>query len=500
MRDLATELRDYVDSFDEPFDPGTLIEKADRVMVHPPQPRPSFRRGIVIGFAAALIVLVLVGGVLLVGGPFGGDQTPVVTQPNPQTTVTQPVPATTVPTSPSTTMLTTIPPAPSNEISFERNAGPEGNTIAGLRGEDLLFRVNFNRDGFFIGDAETTREPDGTLSSSGWEVTVWDSAEIIPGSETSPGRYRQTEIHRLWPTDSYIDVLWLTDYSGATRDTLTGYTPDEAETFTVFDEIVLQGEDLGLFALHPNCATGDGQISAALLSFESGTPIPVIAWTIDYETMTFVELADPSTVTLGDCYTPAPRPPSDSASRDNVPFAAAMTEVREGSRMLLGSACNDPVGDVVGNPSGGDLAREAADLVDVSVQLTDTEVVITYRFETSTGINEGAASLIPLQENYSVWLVTPEGQVFATLESFHSGEWLYIAGIHDEDVSFHSHPDWISGVTETVEGDRMVQRWSREKLETQLGGEYTLENLEWFVTTGGGMGGPEWFDRCPDTP
>lgn len=107
MRDLVTELRDYVDSIDEPFEPATLIEKADRVTVDPPSRQPSWRRGIAIGVAAAIIVLVLVGGALLVGGPIGGDKMPVVTQPTPRTTVTQPPPETTEPSPPSTTVTTT---------------------------------------------------------------------------------------------------------------------------------------------------------------------------------------------------------------------------------------------------------------------------------------------------------------------------------------------------------------------------------------------------------
>ena len=59
MRDLATELRNYVDSFDEPFDPASLIEDAERVTVTSPKAGLSIRRGVVIGFAAAIIMLLL---------------------------------------------------------------------------------------------------------------------------------------------------------------------------------------------------------------------------------------------------------------------------------------------------------------------------------------------------------------------------------------------------------------------------------------------------------
>ncbi len=67
-----------------------------------------------------------------------------------------------------------------------------------------------------------------------------------------------------------------------------------------------------------------------------------------------------------------------------------------------------------------------------------------------------------------------------------------------------------TGVTESVDGDRIEQRWDREKLERQLDGDYSpegnletqldysLEDLQRLVTTGGGMHGPQWFDRCPD--
>jgi hypothetical protein len=122
----------------------------------------------------------------------------------------------------------------------------------------------------------------------------------------------QTEINHLWPpgTPLDMDVLWLTDYSGITADTLTGFTPDPGDTFTLFDELVLEarGEGKSSFGLHTDCQAGDDEIAAVLLSFEGPTPVPLIGWTVDYGSMQFAVVSDPSSIQIGNCDEPTPRP------------------------------------------------------------------------------------------------------------------------------------------------------------------------------------------------
>jgi len=137
---------------------------------------------------------------------------------------------------------------------------------------------------------------------------------------------------------------------------------------------------------------------------------------------------------------------------------------------------------------------------------TDTEVIVTFVADGPLQGNSGSGYY-----SFTVWLVTPEGRILATLESYDPGGDPFgghTAGILDEEPE-HGHPDWFSGVTNDIEGSVLEQRWSRSRLEAQLRGvgvDGLPEVLEWFATTGAGMHGPDalnpsndgWFDRCPD--
>ena len=191
-------------------------------------------------------------------------------------------------------------PTTTSGIALETN----GTVTTGIRSGRSMFTVTHDPAGF--ADVEMTREPDGVLTTLGWQGSVWNVDEIVPGDENSPGEYLQVEIHRLWPSDTATDVLRLTNYSGASEDTLTGYTPKPSDTLMLFDALVLE-EGLDRFGLHPDCRTTGEEIGAALLSFEGDVPVPIMAWTIDIETMTFVEMADAGGLELGDCFDPEPR-------------------------------------------------------------------------------------------------------------------------------------------------------------------------------------------------
>jgi hypothetical protein len=173
--------------------------------------------------------------------------------------------------------------------------------ISATRGDNLLFTLTQCPGRCFAQDRRLTRSPDGVLSTVGYQGSVW-----------KVNKYGQTEITHLWPSDTAfdMDVLWLTDYTGSTRDMLTGYTPDESDTFTLHDELVLETrtDGKGLFALHADCQTDGDDIGAALVSFEGEEPVVLIGWRIDYTTMRFSSVDDPSTIQIGGCYEPTARP------------------------------------------------------------------------------------------------------------------------------------------------------------------------------------------------
>ena len=190
MRDLATEVREYVDRFDEPFDPAALIEKAQRVTtISPSAPRgPSLRLGLAVGIAAAVIMLVLVGGALLIGGPFSGDQTPVVTQPlQPSSTIPQ---VTTTPGPGSTLPPATTTPPPDTTVPAPATTVPEASPVTYYTAEDGLPEgypqaVTVTEDGaVWVGVADPV-EPAGSCHLARFDGTDWTSFEPGTGCITS---------------------------------------------------------------------------------------------------------------------------------------------------------------------------------------------------------------------------------------------------------------------------------------------------------------------------
>lgn len=180
---------------------------------------------------------------------------------------------------------------------------PDEPTITAFRNAEMIFTLTQSCGDCFAGTREMTREPNGVLSTEGWHGGVW-----------TVGPYGQLEINRLWPPDTPLnmDVLWLSDYTGMTADTLTGFTPEPSDVFVLYDELVLEprGTSQGSFGLHADCGVGDGEIAAALLSFEHPTPTVLMAWTIDDQSMTFTQLDDLELLTVGNCLEPEPRPAS----------------------------------------------------------------------------------------------------------------------------------------------------------------------------------------------
>lgn len=96
MANLVEQLRVYGDDFTAAQDEIRIEDLHSHPVPLDPIPQRTMR-GWAVAFATAIVVLVLVGGVLLIGARSGGDESPVVTQPIPETTVTQPVTETTLP-------------------------------------------------------------------------------------------------------------------------------------------------------------------------------------------------------------------------------------------------------------------------------------------------------------------------------------------------------------------------------------------------------------------
>lgn len=230
------------------------------------------------------------------GGPDAEVGHPETTAPLTTTMpLPEPDPTTAVPITSTSTRVSLAP------IVLER----DGAVTTGVQNGETVFTVTHDPTRF--ANLEMTPEPNGVLTSLGWKGSVWEVHEFVPGEENSPGEYLQVEIHRLWPADQALDLLWLTDYSGTTWDTLTGFTPQEPfDTFTLFDALLLEGQ-LDRFGLHADCRTPEDDIGVALLSFEDGAPVPLMAWTFDLDTMTFVELVSPQVIEPGDCMAPEPR-------------------------------------------------------------------------------------------------------------------------------------------------------------------------------------------------
>ncbi|MDH3189936.1 MAG: hypothetical protein OEM39_04750 [Acidimicrobiia bacterium] len=115
--DLERQLREYashVTDLSEPVDVDALVaEPAEGVHLRPQRLKPGWSTAAI----AAVILLVVIGGVALGFRPFADDSAPVITQPGP--TTTQLVPETTLP--PTTTVTaTTLPSLVEGPMTWSR--------------------------------------------------------------------------------------------------------------------------------------------------------------------------------------------------------------------------------------------------------------------------------------------------------------------------------------------------------------------------------------------
>ena len=82
---MSTSLLEQLRRYGDDFEAAQTEIHLDHLQNRPVSiPMVSRRRGWTVAVATAVALLILVGGAILIGGPFGGDeQPPVVTQPPP---------------------------------------------------------------------------------------------------------------------------------------------------------------------------------------------------------------------------------------------------------------------------------------------------------------------------------------------------------------------------------------------------------------------------------
>jgi hypothetical protein len=487
MPDLDTSLQQFATFIENELPPPDVEQL---VATAPARPKERFRWRPVVVLVAAGLTLLTVGVPLLVLGVF--SSAPVVDDP--VTTTTVPVTTTTVPattTPPSTT--TAVPETPEaialgveaaqdavSELHDLWNSGNVEAFIAMLGHPGAFSGTDRVRHAIAIQDVAARLETDCQpgISSGPGTVEIDCVVGLLDDRFYTPAGIRWTRQVTYVVSEDGIDTdtgyFWTQGPSGDAREYLIAFDQWLFERYQ--DGQPLPGwiwvdPDNGLL---PNWLDGN---PCCLYSVENSA-------------------AAQSMVALVDEFLAQPD--------DRWPLEVQrMTEVRDGPRIEMGRNCVDPKGDVVGSPVGGPAVQDFLDLVEASVALTDTDIVVRLVFDTETGLTDAASQLtsFSLQDQYTVWLVDGEGEVIATLEVFGPVEWNTSMGVLDEDQGMHIHSDSLAGVTLDIEGNTFEQRWPRSVLEQKfslVGLDAMPEDLEWFVTTGAGMGGPEWFDRCPD--
>lgn len=131
MRDLSTQLRGYMDSFDEPFDPRALIGKAEAVRPTSRHTGQSIGRGFSIAFATAALVLAVVGLVFLGAGFIGDRGQEVATPPRHDSTMPA-VPAASIPETSVPEAATPPPQVEGTWTTFSTESGLPAGGMSGV--------------------------------------------------------------------------------------------------------------------------------------------------------------------------------------------------------------------------------------------------------------------------------------------------------------------------------------------------------------------------------
>lgn len=208
---LVSEYADYLDEIAPPVTVDELESMRGRVSLRsaPPITEPPTRSGWLMAAAAAVVVL-LAGALVMWAQRPGGDQAPVITQPD-QVVTTLPPTTTTLPeTSP-----TTIPPpdaAPNVGLSWHR-VEFEGNGEVVFGGGDRFLVPVVQDNGVieairtsFDAMTWTTRSFPGSLVYNGDIRAVWEDSVL---SVTGGGGFSATEDGPIFSAPSTVSVLLL---------------------------------------------------------------------------------------------------------------------------------------------------------------------------------------------------------------------------------------------------------------------------------------------------
>jgi hypothetical protein len=482
MPDLDSILREFATVIEAELPPPDVKRL---VSTAPVQAAGRLRWRPAVMFAAAAVVFLVIGVPLLVFGVFSSvpvSDDPVTTSSVPTTTTTPTSSTSAIPEQPQAAVYPVV--AAGDAVSELHDAWSSGNpeSVLLLLGyPDVLGDTDRVRIAIATEDVGSRLETDcetGTPTESG-AVRIECAVTLLNDRFYTPAGVRWTRQVTYLVTEGGISTdtgyFWTQGPSGEARDYLVAFDQWLFERYQ-------DGQPLpGWIWVDPD--------NGLLPNWVDGNPCCLYSVENSAAARSMVALVDEFLAQPGDRW-PLP--------------VQRMTEVRDGPRIEMGGTCADPKADVVGNPVGGPAVRDFLDLVEASVALTYTDIVVRLVFDTGTGLTDAASQLtsFSLQDEYTVWLVDSEGEVIATLEVYGPIAWNSTMGVLDEDQGGHVHADSLPGVvTLKIEGNIFEQRWPRSVLEQNsslVDVDVIPENFEWFVTTGAGMHGPEWFDRCPD--
>jgi len=208
---LVSEYADYLDEMAPPVTVNELESMMGRVSLRsaPPMTELPTRRGWLVAAAAAVVVL-LAGALVVWAQRAGGNQAPVITQPDPVVTTLPPTPTTLPEASPTTLPLPDA--APDVGLSWQR-VEFEGRGEVVFDGGDRFLVPVVKENGVveevrssFDGVTWVTRSLPASLIHSGEVRAVWEDSLLVV---TGGGGRSATEDGPIFSVPSTVSVLLL---------------------------------------------------------------------------------------------------------------------------------------------------------------------------------------------------------------------------------------------------------------------------------------------------
>lgn len=181
MPDVQTLLRQYGDHL-EKLAPAISTDELTQLPISPRKPTPRWQRPTFVAASAAVLVLLVIGGLSLVFG--GAQEDPADSTVSSSSTVASTVPPTTVPTTPPTTTASLpLPPPPQLGDSVELH--PDQVLMAQVFTEVMLSRGVTDRIDFERSDGPDYR---ATAQGSALGVTLWSFSDADAASQAMADR------------------------------------------------------------------------------------------------------------------------------------------------------------------------------------------------------------------------------------------------------------------------------------------------------------------------